>query len=231
MAEEHRFSAEPEASSPPTQGKTFWQSCLTGCLIAFVIAAVLAVLLGIWVSRNWRNWVASLGTEGMRAGIQASDLPAQEKQEIMVQVDRVAKAFRERTISDERLASLFEQLAKSSLMTSMMASALDAQYIAKSGLSAEEKTAGRQALQRFIRGTIDGKINEAGVDAAMAHVATKDPGGEWKLREPISDADLRAFLDEAKKQADAAGIPEQIADVDPSEEFKRIVDEALGAPQ
>ena len=82
-------------------------------------------------------------------------------------------------------------------------------------------------MQRFFRGAIDDKINEAGIDAAMAHVADRDPQGHWKLRETLTDDQLRAFLAEAKKQADAAGIPEQPAEIDPSEEIKKIVDEAL----
>jgi len=64
----------------------------------------------------------------------------------------------------------------------------------------------------------------------MAHVADRDARGRWKLRPTLTDDDLRAFFAEAKQQADAAGIPEQPADVDPSEEIKQIVDEALAAP-
>jgi hypothetical protein len=230
MADEHRFSADVEGSGAPVERKSGWRSCLTGCLIALVILVVIAILVGVWVARNLRDWAAHLATEGIRQGIASSQLPAQEQQEIMVQVDRVAKAFREKTMSFEQLRILAEKLAKSPLMSLIVASTIEKQYFAKSGLSDQERTEGSQTLQQFIRGAIDEKINEAGIDAAMAHVADRDAQGQWKLRPTLTDEDLRAFLAEAKKQADAAGIPKQPADIDPSEEIKKIIDEAQGAP-
>jgi hypothetical protein len=64
----------------------------------------------------------------------------------------------------------------------------------------------------------------------MVHVADRDARDQWKLRPKLTDEELRAFLAEAKKQADDAGIPDQPADIDPSGEIKKIVDEALAAP-
>jgi hypothetical protein len=230
MVNEHRFSADVEGTGAPVERKSGWRSCLTGCLIAFVILLVIAILVGVWVARNLREWAADLTTEGIRQGIASSQLPAQEQQEIMVQVDRVAKAFREKKMSVEQLGILAEKFADSPLMSLIVASTIDQQYFAKSGLSEEEKTEGRQTVQRFFRGAIDKKINEAGIDAAMAHVADRDAHGKWKLRPTLTDEELRAFLAEAKKQADAAGVPDQPADIDPSEEIKKIIDEALSAP-
>jgi hypothetical protein len=229
MADENRFSADVEGPAPTGEGKSRWQSCLTGCLIVFVILVVVAILIGFWISRNWRDWAATAATEGIRQGISSSHLPAQEQQEIMIEVDRVAKGFRANTISGEQLGKLVEKLVQSPLMSLFVASTIDQQYFAKSGLSEEEKAQGRQIVQRFFRGAIDEKIGKAGIDAAMEHVATRE-GNNWKLRETLTDEELRAFLTEAKKQADAAGIPDQPADIDPSGEIKKIVDEALAAP-
>lgn len=230
MADEHRFSAEVGAPGMPVERKSRWQSCLTGCLVVFVILIVIAVLIGFWISRNWRDWTATAATEGIRQMISSSQLPAVEQQEIMVEVDRVAKGFREKTISAEQLGKLAQTLVESPLMSLIVASTIEQHYFAKSGLSAEEKTAGSQTLQRFIRGSIDEKIDKAGIDAAMAHVADRDAQGQWKLRQTLTDDQLRTFLAEAKKQADAAAIPEQPAEIDPSGEIKKIVDEALAAP-
>ena len=63
-------------------------------------------------------------------------------------------------------------------------------YFAQSGLSAEEKEQGNVALQRFIRGKIDEKIDDAGVDAAMAHIATRDANNNWELRDKFTDDQL-----------------------------------------
>ena len=63
---------------------------------------------------------------------------------------------------------------------------------------------------------IDEKIAQQGIDAVMAHVAIRQPDGQWQLQPQVSDADLRAALTEAKAQADKAGIPEVPENVDPS---------------
>lgn len=230
MADEHLFRADVEGPGVPSERKSGWKSCLTGCLIALVILVVIAILIGVWIARNMRDWAATGMTEVVRQGLASSQLPVPEQQEIMVQVDRVATAFREKAISMEQLGLLAQRLAESPLMSLIVASTMEKQYFAKSGLSEEEKAAGSQTLQRFIRGAIDEKIDKAGIDAAMANVADRDANNQWKLRPTLTDDQLRAFFTEAKKQADAAGIPDQPADIDPSEEIKKIVDEALSAP-
>lgn len=230
MADEHLFTADVEGPRVPTDGRGRWQSCLIGCLLVFVVLLVIAVLIGFWIARNWRDWTATGAGELVRQAMAESQLPPQEQQEIMVQVDRVGQAFRDHAISAEQFAQLAQKLVESPVMSLAAASMIDRHYFANSGLSEEEKTAGRQTLQRFIRGAIDKQIDQEGIDAAMKHIADRDARGEWKLRERPTDDELRAFLAEASQQADAAGVAEQPAEIDPSEEIKRIVDEALQAP-
>lgn len=230
MADEHLFSADVNTAGAPVERRSGWKSCLTGCLIVCVILAVIAILIGVWIGRNARGWTANLLEEGVRQGVATSQLPAQEQQEIMVQVERVSTAIRDGSMSLDQMKLLAKKFAESPLMTLVVATAIEQGYIAKSGLTAEEKAAGGVTLNRFIRGALDDKIKEPGIDAAMAHVADRDAGGEWQLRQKLTDDELKAFLAEAKKQADEAGIPEQPAAIDPSEEVKRIVDEALNVP-
>ena len=195
-----------------------------------VVLFVLALLIAFWVFRNWRNWTAEFSTQMIRQGMAESQLDPKEQEEIMVQVGRVTTAFKENTISGEQLGALAEKLMKSPLFSLMMTMAIEKQYLAKSGLSEQEKTDGAVALQRFIRGTVDEKIKQPGIDAAMVHVATRNPnGGDWQLKNQLTDEELRAFFAEAKKQADEAGVAEQPEEVDPSEEVRKIVDEAARA--
>ncbi|MGD9632614.1 MAG: hypothetical protein AB7G28_05875 [Pirellulales bacterium] len=229
MADEHVFTADVDGA-PTEKKRSGWQTCLIGCLVVCVVLFVLAVLIALWISRNWRSWTADFATEGIRQGMKDSQLDPQEQQQIMVQVERVSQAFRDNAISAEQLGNLAEKLVKSPLFSMLMATAIEKQYLAKSGLSDEEKVAGSQSLQRFIRGVVDEKIKQPGIDAAMAHVADRRPNNQWELRKTLTDDELRAFFAEAKKQADEAGIPEQPAEIDPSEEVRKIVDAALAPP-
>ena len=64
----------------------------------------------------------------------------------------------------------------------------------------------------------------------IEHVAERE-GDNWKLRDHVTDDELRALIADAKAEADAVDIEAEPDVVDPSEEFKRIVDEALGVPE
>lgn len=229
MANAPVFTADVEGPSTEKR-RSGWQTCLIGCLIVFVILIVIAVLVGFWISRNWRDLSAAGATAVVRQMMLESNLPPEEQQEIMVQVDRVATAFREKSISGEQVAVLMQKLVEPSLVSVFIATEIERKYLPDSGLSDEEKVAANNALLRFMRGAIDKKIQGAGFEAAMGQIAVRDPNGVWQLRKQITDEQLRAFFAEAKKQADEAGIPEQPTDIDPSEEIKKIVDEALAAP-
>lgn len=234
MASDPRFDTvtnqDDLASSPSDEdarGRSKWTSCLIGCLGVLAVLIVLAAIAGIWIGRNWRGLFADVGSQAVNQVIDSSELPPQEKVEVKAQVERVAKGFRNGEISSKQAAAIMEKLTKSPLMPSLVVAAVEKTYFDRSGLSNEEKAQGRQSLTRFARGAIDGKIDQKAIDGVMAHVADRRPNGQWQLRSQVSDAELRAALADAKSQADAAGIPAEPEKFDPSDEVKRIIDEAL----
>jgi hypothetical protein len=227
MDTEHRFEIEPGEYGEPKKPRSKWATCLIGCFVVFAVFMVLMIALGIWVARNFRSWAADFGSQAINRAVEQSDLPPQEKIEVKEQVDRVGAAFRDGRISMDQAFIIIEKVTKSPLMPALVVSAMDIHYIERSGLSGEEKKEGRVSLERFTRGTIQGKIPKEGLDKVMVHVADQRERGEWRLRQKVSDADLRLALNEAKVQADAAQIPAEAESFDPSDEFKRIIDEAL----
>jgi hypothetical protein len=230
MATDHRFDPygnQPEAEKKP---RSWLSTCLIGCLVIAVVGLVIAVIAGYWVSQNWRDWTATAGAQGVMQAVNASDLPQQEKQEIELEVNRVAEAFRDGEISVEQVGQIIERLSQSPLMGSIIVTAADVKYINQSGLTEEEKDQGRNSLRRFVRGVVDGKIGESEVEATLAHIADRQQGGGWQLRDRVTDDELRAFLNTAKSQADAANIPADPEAFDPSAEVKRLIDESLNEP-
>lgn len=224
-----RFDAN-YSDQQPKKKRSPWATCLIGCLIVCVVLFVLALIVAYWISQRWRSWAADLSSQAAKQAIAESQLPEQEKAEIGIQIDRLATAFRENRISVEQFQRLAENLVQSPLMNSFMVTAIEKQYFDKSGLPAEEKAQARITVQRFIRGMIDKSINEQGTENALKHVGTKEPGGNWEIRDRVTDDELRAFLQAAKEEADKAGVPQEPPKVDPSDEFKRIIDEALAHP-
>jgi hypothetical protein len=217
----------PVSVDPPPRG--CMRSCLTGCLWIGIVLIIVGGILAFVVYKNWRKWAANIGSDAIKQSLEASDLPAAEKAEIGVEVDRLAAAFREEKISLEQAAEIVRQIAESPLATSLIVSVVDTKYLASSGLSDEEKEAGRKTLRRFARGVIDNKIPEADRDTTLQHMAVKKADGNWELKERVTDDELRAFLAAAQANSDAAQIVEEPEVIDPSDELRRIVDEALGA--
>src|SRR6187200_399241 len=139
MASGPQFGAYSNPNDPqsfqieePRRKRSFWQTCLIGCLGVFAVMLVLAVVGGIWINRHWRGWFADFGSRAINQGIDSSDMPPQEKVEIKVQVERVAKAFREGEISNEQASAIFEKLVKSPLMPSFVVMAVERKYFDRS---------------------------------------------------------------------------------------------------
>jgi hypothetical protein len=231
MSEGSRFGFDEEVNYRAEKpGRSWGRSCLVGCLWTLAVLAIVATVVGFWVARRWRDWVSTFGSQAIKESIQAADLPQAEKDELGVEIDRVAEAFRKGDLSGEQVAAIMSMILKSPLAGAIAVAVVEAKYFDASGLAEEEKEAGRATLQRFTRGAIDGLIPEAKRDAVLAHIGDKDAGGNWQLRDRVSDEDLRAFLAAAQAEADAAGIDQQPAQVDLSDELRRIVDQALAAP-
>jgi hypothetical protein len=228
----NQFTVEDDRyrDEPPVRSTNWLKGCLLGCLAVVVVLLIVGTVAAIYIARNWKGWVASSMSMGIKQGIDATDLPAEEKAQIKVEVDRGVELFRDGRMSGEQAAMLVQKAMNSPLMTAIVTTAVEKKYLDRSGLNDEEKAAARVTLPRFVRGMIDEKIPQQAQDAAFRHVGEKQPNEQWKFREKLSDEDLRAFLTEAKKAADEAEIPEQPQAVDPSEEVKRIIDEAMAGP-
>ena len=222
MAGDSRFGADMYDADMATEPKNKGAGCLKGCLIVSVVLLVLAAIAAFLVYKYWPNLMA----QALNQGIDESNLPAQEKVEVKEQVNRVAEEYAEGRLSFRQLIALIESLSKSPLMTSIVVSVVEEIYLDRSGLADEEKIDARQIVRRFVRGMVDGKIPENSIDAAMQHVADRQ-GDEWKLRDQVSDEDLRAFLAAAKASADEAEIFAEPEEFDPSDEVKKLIDEAL----
>jgi len=216
-----RFEIEPEESPERSSG------CLKGCLIASVVVLLLVMIAGIWIARNWRDWITNVSTEAIERGMEKSGLPEQEQREVMDELNRIFRAFQEKRVSEKQLERFLSELARSPLMTSFFVSAVRTRYLDDSGLSEEERREGERNLGRFVKGVLEGKIQQEAIDRAFATVADKQPDGDWQLREQVSDEQLKKLFSIARVEADGAEIPEEVEEVDPSDEIGRIVDEAL----
>lgn len=215
---------------PRTKQKRSGSGCLKGCLIACVVLLLLSAIAAIVIMRNWKSWAGAIATKTVEAMVEQSKLPEAEKQEIMAEVRRAADLLAEGKMSPEQMTRLFDGFMESPLFTSFFVTAIENEYLQPSGLDEEEKAEARVTLHRLIRGAVDKQIDEETLDNLLADVTERDGQGEMTLREKISDEELRTFLANAKQAVDDAGVAEDAPPIDPSDEIRRVVDEAMSQP-
>ncbi len=220
-----RFEIEPA----PVK-KSGWGGCLTGCLIGAAILVLVAAGAVWWAANNWKGWLVTGGTQAIEMGIEESKLPAQEKTELKAELKRLREGFLEGDITDEQMLRVVGTLVQSPLIRMLIVAAVETHYVKNSGLNDEEKAEAKVALQRFTSGMMNKKISEEDLDEVLSHIADRNANGDLKIREKVSDEELRAFLAAATEKADTAEVPEEIEPVDPSDELKQIIDNALAEP-
>jgi hypothetical protein len=230
VATEHRF--DPFGEELPERPQRSWMAtCLIGCLIVAVVGILLAVFAVYWIVQNWRDVTSRFVSEGINQAIDVADLPQQEKDEIKVQVKRVTDAFRNNRMSQQQMSVLIQSLTESPILSIVAVTVAEKKYLDPSGLPDEEKAEAKITIQRFVGGAVQGTIDQNSIDMTLQNIADWQEDGGWKLRERVTDAELRAFLAVAKTEADKANVPAEPVDFDPSDEIKRIVDKAMGELQ
>jgi hypothetical protein len=220
----------PQTYPPPPQ-QASGSGCGMGLLIGCLGGAVLCVLLcagGIWwVSNNVGKLVAGVVRAGIVAVVNESELDAQEKTQVIAQIDRVVNAYKAGKLSNEELEKLFDELQDSPVFVLIQIYGTEAAYLQPSGLNDEEKAAGKRVFERVFRGINEKKIDFEDFNAAMPESMRPDPEDPGAERDPVSDEDLRTFLANLKKLADDAEIPDEPFEIDVSDELKKDVDKVL----
>jgi hypothetical protein len=252
----------PQQQPPPfyqEPAKPSGSGCGWGILIGcggIVLISVLACAGGVWyVQQNFDKWIVGTAREVIVSAIQGSEIPAGEKTEVITQVDRVVDAYKARQINLQDMERLMEQLQQSPVFMLIGVWGMEKQYLDPSGLSDEEKQAGRRTFERALRGVYEKKLTPediqdllpdqfADVDVEMNAdnadapdggdaVDAMPPGGPNFDPKPVTDEDVRKMIADVKKLADDTGIPDEPFAIDIGDEVKKVVDQALagkGAP-
>jgi hypothetical protein len=205
-----------------------------------------AVCIGgvMYVAANFDRWIVGLGREAIVSVINDSELPDQEKKEVIVQVDRVVKAYKDRKITQADLEQIFTELQDSPALLALELYGIEENYLAETNLSKQEIEKGRRTFQRVLRGVYEGKITEDDFFAALpedgAELSSEEAKGKTvqeqirlasnKAEESFDD-DLRLTLTKLKVLADNARIPDEAYQLDIGDAVKKLVDQALAGKE
>jgi hypothetical protein len=202
-----------------------------GCLIAAGVVLALIVAIVIWVALSWKGWTASVMRQSTTAMVQKSSLEADQKSAVISRVDALTKDFEDGKISTEQFGNVMKALGESPIMAAGAVYGIDKAHIEKSGLTKEEKAAGRLELQRVARGMSDGSLKPQNLQAVIDTVSETDPFGNKKMKQKLTDADLKALFAKSKETADTAKVSNEPFNIDIVYEIDKVIAKGLGRPE
>jgi hypothetical protein len=204
----------------------------TGCLIAIIVVVLLIVGGGIYVAKNFKSWAAAGITAAMSMMIEQSELPDEEKSEIVEIINQVKEEYLADDISLEELVKILEAMADCPAIAMGIVVQFEGSYMESSNLSDGEKNDAKLALNRFAQGLTSGVIGWEEIEGIVAPISETSAEGEITLKEPgsVTDDEIREVLVAVKLAVDRAGIPEQLLEIDISESFRQTIEQALARP-
>ena len=219
-ASNERFDSPPKSSSG-------CKNVALGCGCAMGVLLLIFAGLGIWIAMNWKEMAADFTKKVAADAVAKSSLPAQDKARILKRINELADDFKAEKVSTEQLVKVMEQIAQSPLLPLGMVMAADEKYLKPSSLSDDDKESGRRTLQRLARGAFEKTIPQNETQEVMKLVMEPQPGGGERLKEHLTDAELKTFLDKAKEKADAANVPDEPFEVNIADELEKAIDKVL----
>ena len=219
---------DPTAPVPrsPKRGLS-WVWALVFIFLGFLFLGGVVCVAGVcFVAANFDKWVVGLGREAIVAGINDSELPAEEKTEVITQVDRLVAAYNERKINQADLERIMMELEESPALKALALYGIEDQFLEGTSLSDKELEQGRRTFQRALRAVYEGKLSDETFYNAL-------PGDFDDVRLASTDAtentddELRECLTKLKVIADNAGIPDEPFQIDIGDAVKALVDQAL----
>jgi hypothetical protein len=187
----------------------------------------------VWyVVANAKNFATNMVAQMVKQSIEASEMRAEDKKEVIAQIDRVADGFKQNKINGEELGKIMEGIGKSPMMVVLVIYGVTYDYIHRPGLDAEVKAQAERTLQRIARGTAEGKITQDDLQKPFSKISQDSdqpgqPNAPPQPKQQLTDEELKEFLAELKALADEKGIPDEPYELNVGKEIKRIVDEAV----
>ena len=219
----------PPPQQPPSRS---WAPCLIGCGITGLVVLLLCGGTFWYVTANFKNIVTNVAASAAKQTVEASEMRAEDKKELIAQIDRVAEGFKKNKINGQELGKIMEGLTKSPLFVVLIVYGITHEYINRPGQDAAVKAEAERTLQRIARGTVEGTIKEADLKKPFSSIAQDpnqpvQPGQPPQPKQQLTDEDLKKFLADLKALADEKEIPDEPYELNVGKEIKRIVDEAV----
>jgi hypothetical protein len=181
---------------------------------------------GTWiVMRNLPKW----SRDAIVTVVEDSPLPADQKERVVAQVDRVVRQYQEGQVGPEQLGELVERLSQSAMFSLLVMNAAQQKYVVPSGLEEQEKQEADVTLKRLVLGLHEQRIAPQDLEPVLDYISMQDANGNRQLHNQVSDDQLRAMLADCDRLANQAQVAAGEFQLDVADEIESIVEETLTA--
>jgi len=218
--------ADGMAEKAREEGGSSATKWVIGCAVALVGVALLCggvAWLGFgWIQSRVVDWAHGAATEF----VQRSDLPPDQVESMLADLDRLRAAHREGRIGYGEIEELLAALESGPLVPLVALRAFDGRILADAELGEDEKRDARRALQRCARGLEEGTIRPLEVNEQLSVSFEGPPAEGWHERWRTPD-EVRATVAALRGLADRASVPDEAHEPDVAGELHALVDELL----
>lgn len=202
---------------------TKWVIGCAGALVGVALLCGGLAWLGFgWVQSRVVDWAHAAATEF----VQDSDLPPDQVESMLADLDRLRDAYREGRIGYGEIEELLVALEDGPLVPLVALRAFDGRILADAELGEDERRDARRALQRCARGLEEGSIHPREVNERLSVSFEGPPAEGWHERWRTPE-EVRTTVAALRELADRASVPDEAHEPDVAGELRALVDELV----
>ncbi len=206
------------------------RNAMIGCGVAAVLFAILMVIVGVYLAMNAKRLMADFTVSMASEVIEKAELPPEGKARIKERLNRLADDYKAGRLTNQQVGQIVQKIVKSPLLIIALTTSAEQHFVKPSGLSEDEKQVAHRSLERYARGLFESKFDDKQQEAVMNLLMDEDGEHRKKLKQRMTDEEVRAFLAKVKEVADAVEIPDEPFEVDIAAEFEKAIDEGTVNP-
>ena len=213
-----------------TKNSQGWVKIVIICLFVFAILVIAGGYVGYRKLKEKAPQIIArmieISADGVFVQIQ---LPEAERGSAMSAIRSLTQDIREGKVNLQQGKRIAKALNDKALIGAIIIRSFESQYVHLSSLKDSEKTDAHQTLTRFVHGVIDGKIPRESLDAVLNMISEEqgNSNGNRRLKNSISEEELKDVLLNMKDAADHAQIENRTYEIDIAEIIREAIKKGM----
>jgi len=198
-------------------------------ILGTVLLIMILICGGVvtYVAYNFPRFAASVIRGPLVASVDEVMLPDEQKASIKQNLNRLADAFQDRRISFTQFKTISRKLTEGPFFELITVEAMRYQYAQAHPVMDEARAETMLLFDRFQRGIVENAIPREQIRTILS--LAQDPDEPHSTRDqPLTEAELKPFIDQMRKAVEEADIPAEPFTPDFAAEIDRAVSSVLG---